>query len=935
MNLGLLVLLVQALQPSGSGSSGILERIQTVESEKVLLKNPRPLTLEEYKAGESYPGWGGDWLVYQAQKTPKNPFYQIILWDLSQGRKVTVTPEFVKATCSWPQADRGRILLAATWDDPQAKDKFEKALRQLESEEAKRRYEWDFDEAYELYFWDKATGRRQRLTRQKGYDAEGSLSPDGRYLLWASNAWAYKDPQYQQAVTQRPQDFVDLFEMDLVTRQVRRLTDRLGYDGGPFYSFDGRYITWRYFDPQTHEAQVWVMDRSGNNPKQVTQLPGINWAPFFHPSGDYLIFASNAVDGKDFELFVVDVQGRQKPIRVTYHDGFDGLPVFTPDGMHLLWSRKSGDGTTQIWIAQWNDRLVRQLLGLPARGIDPKDLEYAQRVWKVSDEGVLGWLVEWISDLGYQGRLTATPELRLLIDQMQVFLKRLGYPTRVHEYEIPWDVQLQGENRFQWVAQGQSGQPDMTQWGPSRLSENGSFEGQGMVWIGYGIRLPSSSGETWDDWKTSVPIAQKLVVVRDGIPVSWQGSRRLQAMAWGHLSHKINQAMAHKAAGLMVVVPDSRWPVAEDLHSTYEIPTFFVKESYFEKVTQRWSTPWRQAVKIWDSGNSRALEYNDVTWKLEIHQKVNWAKSWNLEAGDLGAPILLGAHVDHLGRGQKGYSLDPQKNVIHPGADDNASGVALLLFWAYKQAQKRGLKKGWRLAFFSGEELGALGSRAFVEDERKLPRVYLNFDMVGRYRDSLIVAGTKTAAGWARVLEEVLRDLDLHVQLSSSDVFPSDTLSFAAKKVPYLSFFTGAHEQYHTSQDLPSLINLAALLKLANGLDKLIDKILSQKNAQAWAFNESSQVGSSRNVRVYSWSLGILPDYGFQASGVRILGVKKGSLAQKLGLQEGDVIVELLGQPVRNIYDYMGILAQSPGKGEGHIRWIRNGQTQEAQFSYP
>ena len=135
----------------------------------------------------------------------------------------------------------------------------------------------------------------------------------------------------------------------------RRLTTVPGYDGGPFFTPDGTRIIWRRFDEQGLIADVFTMKLDGSDVRQITDFGAMSWAPYMHPSGEYVIFASNKLGFENFELFMVDAPGTKEPVRVTYSDGFDGLPVPSPDGRQLAWtSARSGGSAGQLFLAQWN-----------------------------------------------------------------------------------------------------------------------------------------------------------------------------------------------------------------------------------------------------------------------------------------------------------------------------------------------------------------------------------------------------------------------------------------------------------------------------------------------------------------------------------------------------------------------------------------------------
>jgi Tol biopolymer transport system component len=142
-----------------------------------------------------------------------------------------------------------------------------------------------------------------------------------------------------------------------------RLTTTPGYDGGPFFFPDGERIVWRRFDEEGLIADVWSMKPDGSDQRQITDFGAMSWAPYVHPSGEYLFFASNKLGFSNFELFIVDVAGEKEPVRVTFADGFDGLPVPTPDGEGLAWTSNRHDGGGgQIYLARWNHKKALEAL---------------------------------------------------------------------------------------------------------------------------------------------------------------------------------------------------------------------------------------------------------------------------------------------------------------------------------------------------------------------------------------------------------------------------------------------------------------------------------------------------------------------------------------------------------------------------------------------
>ena len=357
-----LVTLTPALQAQSPPPSGATER--------ELLTRVRRLTLEGRRAGEGYWSRDGARLVFQSEREPGNPFYQIYAVTLATGDVQRISPGIGKTTCAFFAPD-GDILFSSTHHDPRSK-----ALQQEEldfrASGKERRYAWDYDPEMEIYVRDASRGSLRRLTNVRGYDAEASYSPDGRWIVFASTRHAYEralSPAEQKQLETDPSFFGEIYIMRADGTEVRRLTSVNGYDGGPFFSPDGTRIVWRRFDEQGLIADVWTMKPDGSDARQITDFGAMSWAPYIHPSGRYLLFASNKLGFENFEVFMVDIDGRKEPVRVTHSDGFDGLPVPSPDGRQLAWtSSRSGGREGQIFLAQWNhERALALVAAAPER----------------------------------------------------------------------------------------------------------------------------------------------------------------------------------------------------------------------------------------------------------------------------------------------------------------------------------------------------------------------------------------------------------------------------------------------------------------------------------------------------------------------------------------------------------------------------------------
>jgi Tol biopolymer transport system component len=329
--------------------------------EREFLTRIRRLTVEGKRAGEGYWAPDGKRLVFQSERDAANPFYQIYTLDLSTGATTRISNGVGKTTCAFfrpnPGGEAVEIEYASTHADPKSKQLQDEELA-FRASGKERRYSWDYDPEMDIYVHNEKTGATTRLTTARGYDAEGSYSPDGRWLVFTSMRDAYNRPlndKEKKALEENPSYFAEIYIMRADGSEQRRLTNVAGYDGGPFFTPDGSRILWRRFDEQGLLADIWTMNLDGTDQKQITDFGSMSWAPYMHPSGEYIIFSSNKLGFENFELFMVDAAGTREPVRVTYSDGFDGLPVPSPDGKTLAFtSSRSGGAAGQLFLAQWN-----------------------------------------------------------------------------------------------------------------------------------------------------------------------------------------------------------------------------------------------------------------------------------------------------------------------------------------------------------------------------------------------------------------------------------------------------------------------------------------------------------------------------------------------------------------------------------------------------
>ncbi|MBW0179181.1 M28 family peptidase [Sediminibacterium sp.] len=289
--------------------------------------------------------------------------------------------------------------------------------------------------------------------------------------------------------------------------------------------------------------------------------------------------------------------------------------------------------------------------------------------------------------------------------------------------------------------------------------------------------------------------------------------------------------------------------------------------------------------------------------------------------------VIIGAHYDHLGYGEDKTALDTF-HAIHNGADDNASGTAALLELARLLKEKSPVNNNYLLMHFSGEELGLLGSKYWLENPtvKVAPNYMINMDMVGRYDTAhkLTVGGYGTSPVWGEVWKGL--KTSLITRFDSTGSGPSDHASFYRASIPVQFFFTGSHADYHKVSDDADKINYNAQRDIV----KLIYELITQtdtKGKLAFAKTSEPQMGQTRRFTV---SLGVIPDYGYTGTGMRIDGATPGKMGEKIGLKAGDVLIQLGEYKFVDVMSYMQALNGFKAGDKTKLR-IKRG-TEEKEF---
>lgn len=295
--------------------------------------------------------------------------------------------------------------------------------------------------------------------------------------------------------------------------------------------------------------------------------------------------------------------------------------------------------------------------------------------------------------------------------------------------------------------------------------------------------------------------------------------------------------------------------------------------------------------------------------------------------------IIIGAHYDHLGLGGSGSgSLSTEVDEIHNGADDNASGVAALLYIAEQLSKGKDKKNNYLFIAFSGEELGLFGSKHYADNptiDLATANYMINMDMVGRLDSVLVINGVGTSPSWNTSLDKV-KTKGFTITTTESGVGPSDHTSFYRKDIPSIHFFTGQHKDYHKPTDDADLVNHEGIQQVGDYILALIHELNGQDKL---AFTKTKDT-DSRKAASFKVTLGVMPDYTFQGEGMRIDGVMDDRPAQKAGLEDGDIILQIGETPVGNIYDYMGALSNYSKGKKAIVKIKRKDQILEKEVEF-
>ncbi len=569
--------------------------------------------------------------------------------------------------------------------------------------------------------------------------------------------------------------------------------------------------------------------------------------------------------------------------------------------------------------------------------------------------------IKYLASPELKGRATGSPELEkaaaYIAGQFQSFgLKPISGKSYELAFSAELGAKLGADNDFAFK------DPDTKQklkegqdFVPFNFSTNGKFNGA-VVFAGFGI---TAKEYNYDDY-AGIDVKDKLVLILRHEPQedndkSVFGGKKLTEHAT-FISKMVN-AKAHGARGVILINDVAAHPTTDDKLEKFgsnggprDAGIFFVqvKAATAEAWLRAEGRDLRQIEKDIDGDlkpRSFALSKVDVDLSVDlIHETKTVHNVAAYLPGKTAEYVIIGAHYDHLGLGDE-HSLAPnQMGVVHPGADDNASGTAgviELARWFSRQPQQQ---RGILFMTFAGEELGLLGSNWYV-NHPALPEenavAMLNLDMIGRVQDGKIfVSGAQTGTTFAKILKEVNLPAPLRVDESGKDSGTnmsdaSDHASFASKQIPVLFFFSGLHADYHKPSDTADKIDAVDAAKLldyvadiATHLETDADRPKFVKVTRPPAGPVSGGGGGAAG---YGPDFGSIPDFNEPPTGVRFADIRGGSPADKAGLKPGDIMIEFAGKKIGNLYDFTYALRDSKAGDLVLVKVLRGDQTIDAK----
>jgi hypothetical protein len=484
---------------------------------------------------------------------------------------------------------------------------------------------------------------------------------------------------------------------------------------------------------------------------------------------------------------------------------------------------------------------------------------------------------------------------------------------------------------------------------PLSFSSNGETEAS-VVFAGYGITAPE---HTYDDYM-HLDVKDKIVLVLRLEPPSFQKETGGKEKALTHHSQLVSKAInaRNHGAKAIVLVNGEPEPGQEDTLMRFGSvsgpeDTGILIVQVKNAVANEWLAPSNKTVaglqkEINAKPEPASFPLADaVKLALRVDVQRDRAKINNIIGylpGKTSEYVILGAHYDHLGLGNESSLAPSQIGQVHPGADDNASGSAgLLELVRIFSARKEPLERGILFLSFAGEEIGLLGSAEWV-NHPTMPLenavAMINMDMIGRASGAkLFIGGTGTGSTFASLIAKAGAAYDFKIDSSASGYSSSDHISFVAKKIPVLFFFSGLHSDYHKPSDTWDKIDGPSAAKIVNLVADVATELASAGDRPQFVKVDVPSMPGGTGGGGYGPYFGSVPDFGSNEQGLKFADVRPGSPADKAGLKPGDILFLYGDKPIKNLYDFTYALRASKVGDVVVVKVLRDGKEVTAKVT--
>jgi Tol biopolymer transport system component len=736
-------------------------------------------------------------------------------------------------------------------------------------------------------------------------------------------------------------------------KSIQQLTSG-GTNAEAYWSFDGEWLAFQHKGPgllgeHPDCDQIYKMRPDGSGVQRLSNFKGRTTCAFFLPTQDRILFSSTFATQSKCPAEPDRSQGYVWPLYPTYQiygvrpDGSDPIPLepsapraynaeatVCQDGSVIFTSDRDGD------------------LNLYRAKLD--SFGTFEDVKKITD------------GIGYDGGAVFSPDCKKIawrasrpregkeLEQYKALLeKHLVKPT---ELEI-WVANSDGSHAYQVTQLGvASFAPAFTPDGKRILFSSNLHDPKGHRFDLYLIDVNGSRLEQvthsggFDSFPMFSPDGKYLAFSSNRNQTAPRETNVFVAKWLEQPATPISSESSDPADRFMAAVQDLSAPEMEGRG----IGTQGLAQSETWVVKRFLEIGLKPFFSVFREGNERDTFKMPVEIQLAHHtsKKVitsnNVLGIWGKGCGKV-SPVLIGAHLDHLGMGST-ESLEPNQSGLHPGADDNASGIAGLLEAAriiVKRPESQ--SQCFIFAAFTGEEVGIAGSSRLAELFKKLkirPKAMLNLDMLGRMENNkLIVFGSDTAQEWNSILKKECSSRRLQCPGGGDGYGPSDHMAFYIARVPVLHFFTGPHLDYHRTSDTADKINATGGVQASEVIASVALQVakpslnLHFKKALA-APAMGALVGSNHKSK--GAYLGTIPDYSTLTSphgpaggsaeggGVKLAGTRPGSPADRAGVKEGDILKGIQGKPIKTLQEFTNVLADLTPGDKVKLDLVRNGK---------